>query len=480
VPHVALYCRISEDKAGRAEGVEAQERQGREYAAATWPGVPVVPYRDNDISAASGERRSGYEALRQAVRAGEVCHLWAVEQSRLERREVGWFELAAELTAAGLTELHTRRDGIVRLGDVVAGIKAVINAHEVRRLKERLMDRLDENASQGQPPGSKPFGYEHAEVDGVKTYVQIPEQAKAIRWAAGKVLAGWSLASVAAALRDRGWKGAHGGTLAGSQVRKMLTNPTTAGHRIHRGVDVGKGNWEPILDEATWQACRAKLSAPRTVDRADGGTYEVGPAHRGFTGRKYVLTGGLAVCGVCGAPLMGAKWASAGGKPYLVCNAKRKGERIGKGCVGIMLEATERYVVDRVFAEIDKPGFLDAIASDEHEERREEITTALSALEAQRTDLASEWAAGSLVLGEWQAARDGLAQREKALQAELTSIPPPLARVSIEQARQAWPQMDLGERREFVRMFVERVTIHRATRGHRPGFDPERVTIDWR
>jgi len=30
--HVALCCRIRQDKTGRAEGVEAQEKWGREYA----------------------------------------------------------------------------------------------------------------------------------------------------------------------------------------------------------------------------------------------------------------------------------------------------------------------------------------------------------------------------------------------------------------------------------------------------------------
>jgi hypothetical protein len=34
------------------------------------------------------------------------------------------FEFAADLDAAGLTQVHTNRDGIVRVGDEVAGIKA--------------------------------------------------------------------------------------------------------------------------------------------------------------------------------------------------------------------------------------------------------------------------------------------------------------------------------------------------------------------
>jgi len=42
VGHVALYCRISRDRNGRAEGAEAQEKWGRDYAAGAWPDAPVV------------------------------------------------------------------------------------------------------------------------------------------------------------------------------------------------------------------------------------------------------------------------------------------------------------------------------------------------------------------------------------------------------------------------------------------------------
>jgi DNA invertase Pin-like site-specific DNA recombinase len=122
-------------------------------------------FTDNDISAANGDQRPGYDMLRAAIERAEVAHLWAVEQSRLERREVEWFQLAALLDAAGITELHTNRDGIVRVRDEVAGIKAVLNAGEVRKLKARVNDRLNAIAAEGRPAGSRPFGYRHANDD---------------------------------------------------------------------------------------------------------------------------------------------------------------------------------------------------------------------------------------------------------------------------------------------------------------------------
>jgi site-specific DNA recombinase len=475
--YAALYCRLSPRPDGSYEGVDAQESWGRDYAASAWPDSPVRVFADSGVSAANGDHRPGYQLLLEALARGEVAHLWAVEQSRLERREVEWFQLAALLDTAGITELHTNRDGLVRVRDEVAGIKAVLAAGEVRKLKRRINDRLDAIAAEGRPPGSKPFGYVHGvDEDGGKTYAVVPEQADAIRWAADKVLSGWSLANITAELRARGLRGAHGGIISSTRVRSMVTNPTVAGYRVHRGRIVGRGNWIAILDEDTWQACKAKLRGNRTVQRSDGGSYGISAAHRGHAaGRRYLLTG-LAVCGVCHHPLVGSmKQRKNDTTPYLLCHPTMG----GKACVGIMLEPVEKYVVKELFAELDKPEFLDAIAADDHAGRRDALADALRATERQRNDLAVLWATpGELTTAEWQTARRALVEHEQQLHAALAAVPPPVVNVDIEQARSAWSTMTLDEKREFVRLFVERVTIKRAKPGTK-GFDSGRVAIQW-
>jgi DNA invertase Pin-like site-specific DNA recombinase len=475
--YVAIYARISKDKRGRREGVEIQERWGRDYATDAWPDLPVRVFSDNDISAANGAHRPGYAELREAIAAGTVAHLWAVEQSRLERREVEWFQFAALLDAAGITELHTNRDGVVRIRDEIAGIKAVLNAGEVRKLKVRINDRLDALAAEGRPAGSVLFGYRHGiDASGGKTLIQKPAEAEAIRWAAEKVLTGWSLERIAAELRGRGLRGAHGGRLDVRSVRSMVTKGTVAGRRIHRGRDVGPGCWEPILDQDTWQACRRKLGANRTVQRADGRAYPVSAEHQ-RPGRKYLLTGGLTVCAVCLAPMVGSlkQLANRQRKSYLLCHPNRG----GKGCTGILLAETETHVADALFAELDKPEFLAAVAADDHAERRKEIDAALGAIDDQRDDLAEEWGARRLTMSEWQTARRVLAENEQRLRADLADVPPPLIHVDIDTARQAWPEMTLDERREFLRLFISRITVARAIPGTRV-YDSGRITITWR
>lgn len=78
--------------------------------------MPVRVFSDPDLSASRDDvLRPGFEALKEALGRGEVAQLWAVEQTRPERREIAWFELAMLLDVAGIVLLHTNRDGIVRV-----------------------------------------------------------------------------------------------------------------------------------------------------------------------------------------------------------------------------------------------------------------------------------------------------------------------------------------------------------------------------
>lgn len=472
--HVALYCRLSPRPDGTYEGVDAQERWGRAYAAKTWPGLPVEVYADRGISAANGDHRPEFSRLREAITGGLVAHLWTVEQTRLERTETGWFALAAELDAAGITEVHTDRDGIVRVRDEVAGIKAVLAAGEVRKLTARVNATLAEKAAQGQPPGAHVFGYRHATVDGVKTYVIVPEQADVVREAADRVLHGWSLTNIATDLDARGVRGTHGGRINATTVKTWLTSPSIAGHRVYRGRIVGRGNWPPILDEDTWQAVRAALTGPRTVKTHRGEQQVTAGQLRPPAGRRYLLTGGLAVCGVCGSPLGGSVRKlgprSKGKTPFLACKTS--------ACVGVVLEPVEAYVLDRLWAELDKPEFLGQFTSDDHTARRDEITGRLSGLDAQRASLAAMWGAGELTDIEWQAARRTITETEQALRAELAAIPRPVKNLDIAAVRRAWPVLSLDEQRAFIREFVARVTVTPA--GGRKLPVDGRVTVEWR
>ncbi|WP_297551649.1 hypothetical protein [Amycolatopsis sp.] len=147
-----------------------------------------------------------------------------------------------------------------------------------------------------------------------------------------------------------------------------------------------------------------------------------------------------------------------------------------------MLEGTEKYVLDQLWAKLDKPEFLNAIAADAHAARRDEIANELDGLDARRVELAAMWATpGGLTATEWKEARQTIAENERRLRTELSELPPPVFNVDIAGARAAWPDMTLDEQREFLRLFIEKVTVNRALPGRPRVFDPDsRVTIEWR
>jgi len=477
--YVALICRLSPRPDGSYEGVAAQEKWGREYAAKMWPGIPIEVFPDKGISASKDDHRPQFERFREWVAAGRIAYVWAVEQTRVERREVQWFLLAAELDAAGITELHTNRDGIVRVRDAVAGIKAVLAADEVRKLKKRVNDRLAELAAEGRPaPG---IGYAHqraVDQNGNKILVLDKERSKIVQETAERVLAGWGLISIAKDLDERGIRGKRGGVISPRSVRWMVTTPSAAGHRVHQGRIVRRNCYPAALDESTWLAVCARLSQPRRIKRRDGRPdLEISEKFFGRSGgRKYLLTGGIVICAVCRAPLAGTtKKIGQDRVPYLVCIPQRG----GRGCIGIKLEPVDEHVLKKLWAELDKPEFLDQLNIDGHAARRDEIGAELTAVEGRRRTLAKEWAVGGLTDVDWQEARQEIAEHEQKLRNELAVIPPSMVSVDIACARQAWPDMTLEEQREFLGLFIDHVTIAKGIRG-RKGVDTSRIDIEWR
>lgn len=476
VAAVAIYTRISRDAEGRSEGVTAQEKACRRYARQAWPERPVSVFTDNDLSAADPDtRRPGYEQLLTAIRRGQVSALVAVEQSRLTRQPAEWEALTLALSKAGIDEVHTTRKGIVSTRTRLVGrILAAVDAEEVERLRARVNDSLDALAARGRPSGGRSYGYEHAGERHARQLVVIPEEADVARWAAERVLAGWSLTSIAGDLDARQAPTARGGRWTSQTVRSILRSPTIAGLRVHRGEVVGEGDWEAILDRDTWEAVRAKLTGPTVVRSSDGQLRRV--SRRRCTPRRYLLTGGIAVCGRCGTPLVAQqrRGRTPGSQPAYLCHPSNG------GCsgIGILAEPLEAHVTKLVLEALASPNLRAALADDTRRAERDRLAGELAAVEARRAELARRWARGELQLAEWEAAREVLEVDGVRAADALAGLPTAAVLADPLAVLHGWGAMTLGERRQVIASLVTSVAVGPARPGSRR-FDSGRVTPAW-
>ena len=473
----AVYGRISKDKEGRQEKVETQVDKGRRYCVDRWPDVEVREYVDNDLSAADpGVFRPDYDRLLHDIRAGHVEHVVCAEQSRLTRQPSEWEDLVVILTRAGIREVHQYRGGIVQVegSKLVGRILAAVDAEEVERLRARINDRLGSLAEEGRPHGGRIFAYRHIlDPGGKKTIEPDPARAEIVRQTAERITSGWSLTSIAADLNRRGVPTARGGKeWTASSVRSMVTNPAVAAYRPHRGRLI-PGNWKPVLDRDVWYHVRHLLEQPFTVQHPKG-------PHRGtrtrVPRRSYLLTGGIAVCGLCRHPLSGQQRQNRQGErsPSYHCHPSKG------GCsrIAILGEPLEQHVADEMFREMERRYYHQELATDDNTGRRARLSAELSTVEGRRSEMSAMYAVGELTEGEWAAARRALADRMSSLSADLASLPARIEPVDPVLVRRGWKGMTLEEKRQLVVIHVKSVTVNPARPGTR-GFDEKRVLIDW-
>lgn len=146
----------------------------------------------------------------------------------------------------------------------------------------------------------------------------------------------------------------------------------------------------------------------------------------------------------------------------------------------MMLPEVEEHVLAELWARLDSPEFLDALGDgDDREVERARLVTVLEGIDGQRRELATMWGRGELKSAEWQAARAEVDEQERQANADLAVVPVSSVPVDIAEARENWGDGTLGEQRAFIRRYISKVTIRRATRHGRPGLDTERVDIEY-
>jgi DNA invertase Pin-like site-specific DNA recombinase len=458
----AIYCRISSDPRHEALGVARQEADCRDLCARKGWTIALV-LTDNDISAYSGKRRPGYDALIEAVKAGDVDAVVAWHPDRLHRSPKE-LEAFIDLIDASGAAVATCRAGDYDLttptGRMNARIVGAVARHESEHTSQKARRKMDELARSGSfHGGGRAFGYRYDA--GRRRLSIVAAEAKIIREMARRLLAGESLRSLVADLNARGVPTVTGVAWSLPTLRGILRSGRIAGLREHRGEIVGAAAWRPIIDAETHRRLRALLDDDRRRKRR--------------AARSYLLTG-LLRCGQegCGAQLHAKpSTKNRGGRTYACYRDKG-----GCGHLTIAAEAAEAEVVARLLAAADG-GELTARMGRQPDDAQ--VADELAAVEARMAELASMWAAGETTRGEWQAARSTLESRAAALRAVEAAEVRRHATVPLDglAARWADPAFTFDQRRAILAAAIDHITV--APRGRSGSrFDPERIAIDWR
>jgi len=443
----AIYARISDDREKDTLGVQRQIKQCRQLAHRMgWP-EPAV-FQDDDVSAFKKKQRLDWNRLTAAIRAGAVDGLLGVHPDRFTRSDLRDLEdlidllndhhVIVETVNAGKYDLTTAT------GRMNARVIGSVARGESERISEKVRDKMVELREAGQHHGRSPFGYRKAG----KSLEVVPEQAAVVREVAERVIDGWSLRRICTDLNDRGISTQRGTTWKPTVVRDMVLRPTVIGWRSHKGERAAQGDWEPILDERTWERAGQILTDPaRKTTRP---------------GRRYLL-GGM-IYTAAGEPMHG--------HPSRVRNTT---SYVGPGTT-ISQVRTDEEVLKQLWEHVAQLRELPQPADDDAERARAELDGA----EAELAALARRRQAREIEQVEYEVFAGPLRDRIAELRRKRVVARGPNLRsmaTSPADLRAGWEDKNLSERRDILAGFIERVTI--VPRTIASGFDPNRVQVSF-
>jgi site-specific DNA recombinase len=324
MPHgvtVAMYLRISDDRAGAGLGVERQRFDVDPLLAQHFPGQPVHLYVDNDLTASGKVKRPAYQQLLADMAAGKVKAILAWHPDRVYRNPTE-LELLIKLVDDHRVAIKTAKHGELDLstptGRLVARLLGGVAMYELEHQRERVMGKKDELARDGKPAGGpRLFGYTKGfHVDPDTGTCVVATEAAAAQTVVAALLAGASLRSQVAwlnaqddsALVDKRapMLGSRGKPWTVSSLRAYVQRPALAAIRVHKaGTDEEQSFpaiWPALITQAQHDALVHLFSDPLRKKAPGHGT------------RKHLLTG-IARCGVCGGRMQAATEAGGRGKP---------------------------------------------------------------------------------------------------------------------------------------------------------------------
>lgn len=445
-----LYGRNSHDPSGKGRSVEAQVDEGRILC--DTHGWPIIATFDKDVGRSASrhakKRRDDFEALLEAIEKKQGTIVVAFEASRYYRDLEAYVRIRKACLDAGVLlcyngevyDLSKRADRKATARDAV---DAEDEAEGIRDRNVRTQRRL---VAQGWPAGRTPYGFRRRYDENTGDLIeQVPHPVRSVYVKAmfrrfvdqeapqtTYAIAKW-LNSEAASAHPSGkpWNA--------ERVTLQLRLLAYAGRRIHKGKDVGKGIWKPIVSMETYQAAQAILDAPgrRTQEN---------------TAVQHLISG-IATCGL--HPETESKLVSGkrNGAPTYTCQ--------DRGDTALRVPKFEAYVEEALLHWWQSEKAVEAFRQDEDTADVDRAQVLLAALEEQ-LDEARELAGTIGDNGRPMMSALSLAKLEQKLEPQIEKaradagkrlgLPPELRHlVGRRSADEVWEAMTLSRKRELVR-----------------------------
>lgn len=289
--------------------------------------------------------------LFQAIKAGQVKHLWVYDQSRLSRNDQVASIFRYELKKQGITlyikdgqfDLASPSDTLLhQMLDAVAQFE-----NSVRAERSRIGKLMKVKAGYWHG-GVPPFGYEISK----SKLTENKAESKWVKFIFKQALKGNSVASIKKDLDSNGVLARRGGLWTLGSIESLMTNTHYLGHYIYTdGVSGEKVevSCPKLVDEVTWNSIN--LERKRKASRKD---------QQNATTKNFYLLRDFMVCGHCGRKMAGRIKPAKSEYMYYCPNKERvwakEGEspthhQRGTGCGfdrAMNIQLTDKAVFDTV------------------------------------------------------------------------------------------------------------------------------------
>ena len=332
---IAAYVRQSVTRNAEEFGsTKAQEDVLRAWAV-TQGTTAVTVFRDDNRTGANLDRPAFQQMMRE-VRAGRFDVVAVVRLDRLSRSLRDFVGLMEELLQRGVAFVSTSQsfDTSTPLGRMTTSLLAVFSQFERETCSERTQKKLHAARRRGIWTGGNPAaGYDV--VDG--KLVINPAAAIVVRDLFAVYLQTGSALKTARLLNERGYRARRGQPWDKARVLTALRTPVMCGC-INADDEVVEGQHEGIIDRATWDAAQAMLNRHPAQSWS--------PPSRNA---EYLLAGGIARCGGCGAALTPGS-SKARGHTWRYYRCVTRNTKGDEGCRAkpFPAAALEDFVVERI------------------------------------------------------------------------------------------------------------------------------------